>query len=57
MWTKQTGPTAAGLLRDPTFKLTNLLSRSRCPDGKGMDSLRLYDEIVRCEENWPEDDE
>lgn len=51
------GSTAVGLLRDPTFKLINMLSRSRCPDGKGMNSARIWKEVkevVCCEETWPE---
>jgi hypothetical protein len=54
LWTKHTGPTAAGLLRDPNLKLINLLSSSRRPDGKSVDSARLWSEVVRCGETWPE---
>jgi hypothetical protein len=55
LWTKQEGPTAAGLLSDPAFKLISLLNRSPLPDGKGLDSLKLWYEIVRCEEIWHDD--
>jgi len=50
LWTKQAGPTAAGLMSDPTFKLLNLLSRSRLPDGQGVDSAKLWREVARCDE-------
>jgi hypothetical protein len=50
LWTFEEGPNAAGLLRDPTFKLINLLNRSRTP--AGLDSAKLSGEVVRCERIW-----
>jgi hypothetical protein len=51
LWTAE-GPTAAGLLRDPVFKLLNLLHKSRLRDGKGLDSVPLCREVVRCKRIW-----
>jgi hypothetical protein len=51
LWTVG-GPTAAGLLRDPSFKLLHFLYKSRLPGGKGLDSAKLWSEIVRCNGIW-----
>jgi hypothetical protein len=48
LWTEEEYPSAAGLLSDPNSKLINLLNRSLLPDGEGMDSLKIWYEIVRC---------
>jgi hypothetical protein len=53
IWSAQRGPTAQGLLSDPTFKLFNLLNRSRLPGIEGLDSARLRSEVIMCEELLP----
>jgi hypothetical protein len=46
LWTYQAGPTAAGLLSDPTYRLLNLMNRSRLPEGEGLDSGILMKEHI-----------
>jgi hypothetical protein len=50
LWaSRQTGPTASGLLSDPNFKLLNFLNASRMPGDKALYSAKLWNEVLRCE--------
>ncbi|SMR51460.1 unnamed protein product [Zymoseptoria tritici ST99CH_3D1] len=48
LWTSAEGPSAHGLLRDPTYKLLNLLNRSRLAGGELLDLRGIQQEVVKC---------